>query len=62
MMLIGTSICGLSVGMNSTFIGLYNKEVSPKTIKGMTGGLLQYILGIGILLTGIFGLYVPSVH
>jgi len=37
---IGNFICGMGLGMNSNFIGIYITEMSPKEISGMTGSLV----------------------
>lgn len=37
---VGNFICGMGLGMNSNFIGIYISETSPKEISGMTGSLV----------------------
>lgn len=40
LLLIGNLLGGMSTGLNSTFIGTYVSEVSPKEVSGIMGSIL----------------------
>ena len=54
-MYIGRILCGLTVGLNTTLIPLYIKEMSPTEMSGKTGSFNQLFVTIGVLLTSLFG-------
>ena len=54
--LIGRMICGITTGLNTTLVPLYNREYSPDAVAGTTGTFNQLAITIGILATSLMGL------
>jgi MFS family permease len=55
-MIIGRLVCGVSVGLNSAIVPLYIREISPVSISGFFGSLINFMLNLGITVTFLLGL------
>lgn len=60
LLFIGNFLGGMSMGLNSTFIGTYISEVSPTLVSGLMGSLVQYTISVGMIIVSILGLFMPT--
>ena len=58
--IIGRIMIGITLGIGSTVVPLYTDEMSPDSIKGMTGSLSVTQVSAGILVGYGMGFLVPS--
>ena len=58
--LIGRVILGLAIGINSSVVPLYIKEISPLALSGLSGSFHQLLITIGILVSYVFGFGLPK--
>jgi MFS family permease len=54
-LLIGRAICGVVVGLNSAIVPLYVREISPVSISGFFGSLINFMLNVGITVSFVLG-------
>ncbi|VDB92316.1 unnamed protein product [Peniophora sp. CBMAI 1063] len=54
-MLVGRIVGGMSIGLLSMSVPLYNTEISPPKIRGFIVGLSQQMLGIGFIVANWVG-------
>ena len=54
-MYLGRVIIGLTVGLNTTLVPLYIKEMSPSEMSGKTGSFNQLFVTLGVFCTSLFG-------
>jgi len=55
-MYLGRVIIGLTVGLNTTLVPLYIKEMSPSEMSGLTGFFNSHTYNFGILFSSLLGL------
>lgn len=60
LILIGRFFVGICVGLNSTLVPLYLHEILPRDTKGKVGSTVALFLSLGILLSYILGLNMPT--
>lgn len=60
LLFLGNFLGGMSMGLNSTFIGTYISEVSPTLVAGLMGSLVQYTISVGMIILAILGLFMPT--
>jgi MFS family permease len=61
-LIIGRAICGFVVGLNSAIVPLYVREISPVSISGIFGGLIGFMLSMGILVSFLLGNDIPFIN
>lgn len=54
--MVARFIMGISVGMNTSVISLYIREISPDNMAGKTGALFQANVNLGIIFGFILNL------
>ena len=57
---IGRIICGLVVGLNSTIVPVYIREVSPKVMTGKLGSSNQINFSVGKFIAILTGLGITN--
>ncbi len=50
---------GIIVGINSSVIPLYLKEMSPVSISGLVGSLNNVFINVGMIVAYVLGLFFP---
>jgi len=56
----GRLICGISIGLYSTLISVYVNEFAPYEISGLCGTIYEFFYCLGIFLSYVAGLNLPS--
>ncbi len=52
-------VSGIIVGINSSVIPLYLKEMSPVSISGLVGSLNNLFINLGMIVAYVLGLFFP---
>ncbi len=47
-------VIGIVVGINSTLVPVYVREMSPVSVSGFTGSMVQAFINIGIMTSAAF--------
>lgn len=59
-LIIGRSLTGVMIGINSCTVPGYVNEMSPKEISGKLGAYFQIFINIGMIVSYILGMGIPS--
>jgi MFS family permease len=49
-------VSGIVVGVNSTLVPIYVKEMSPISVSGLTGSMTQVFINVGLISSQLMGL------
>lgn len=51
--MVGSLMSGIAVGINTALVPQYVNEISPSSLKGITGPLLSVICGTGLVVSNL---------